>query len=210
MKNKNLILVGGGGHCKSVIDVAESAGYNVKGILDLKDNVGNSILNFKITGTDDDIVKYVDIFDFIITVGQIKNIDLRKHIFEKIKNVGGHLATIISPKANVSKYATIGEGSVIMHHANVNADARIGNNNIINTSANIEHDVIVGDFCHISTNAVVNGMCKIGNGVFVGSGSIVHNNIEIISNTIIGAGSVVNRNITERGIYAGNPIKKYR
>ena len=35
MENKNLILVGGGGHCRSVIDVAESAGYTIKGILDL-------------------------------------------------------------------------------------------------------------------------------------------------------------------------------
>jgi len=209
MENKNLILVGGGGHCKSVIDVAISAGYDIKGILDLKENVGNSILDFKITGTDDDIIKFAGVNDFIITVGQIINANLRKQIFEKIKKAGGRLAAIISPKANVSRYATIGEGSVIMHYAGVNADAKIGMNNIINTSALVEHDVIIGDFCHISTGAVVNGMCKIGNEVFVGSGSVVLNNIEIASNSVIGAGSVINRNISERGIYVGNPVKKY-
>jgi sugar O-acyltransferase (sialic acid O-acetyltransferase NeuD family) len=208
--NQDLILVGGGGHCKSVIDVAISAGYNIKGILDLKENVENSILDYQIIGTDDDIIKYAEIADFVVTVGQIKSADLRMQIFNKIENAGGNLATIISPKANVSKYATIGRGSVIMHHASVNADAKIGKNNIINTSAIIEHDVITGDFCHISTNAVVNGMCKIGNGVFIGSGSVVFNNIEIVSDSIIGAGSVVNKNILESGIYAGNPVKKYR
>ena len=55
MEIKKLILVGGGGHCKSVIDVAESAGFNIIGILDTSDNVGKKVLNYKIIGTDIDI-----------------------------------------------------------------------------------------------------------------------------------------------------------
>ena len=41
MNQKNLILIGGGGHCKSVIDVAESAGYNILGILGMPEEVGS-------------------------------------------------------------------------------------------------------------------------------------------------------------------------
>lgn len=41
---KPLLLVGGGGHCKSVIDVAESAGFTIKGILDIPENVGKDVL----------------------------------------------------------------------------------------------------------------------------------------------------------------------
>ena len=55
---KDLILVGGGGHCKSVIDVAESAGYNIWGIIDMPEDVGNRIFGYKVIGTDDDIPFY--------------------------------------------------------------------------------------------------------------------------------------------------------
>ena len=37
---KPLILIGGGGHCKSVIDVVESAGYTILGIMDMPEMVG--------------------------------------------------------------------------------------------------------------------------------------------------------------------------
>lgn len=68
-----LILIGGGGHCKSVIEVAESAGYEIKGILDMPDEVGKEVLpGHKVIGTDDDIPQYVEECDFIITVGFIK------------------------------------------------------------------------------------------------------------------------------------------
>ena len=41
---KPLILVGGGGHCKSVIEVAESAGYEILGVLDMPEDKGKEIL----------------------------------------------------------------------------------------------------------------------------------------------------------------------
>lgn len=56
--NKNLILLGGGGHCKSVIDVAESAGYNILGVLDKPEEVGKQVLDYKVIGTNDDITNY--------------------------------------------------------------------------------------------------------------------------------------------------------
>ena len=70
---KNLILIGGGGHCKSVIEVAESVGYNILGILDRPEEVGKKVLAYDVIGVDDDIPKYVNNSAFIITVGQIKN-----------------------------------------------------------------------------------------------------------------------------------------
>lgn len=79
---KNLILIGGGGHCKSVIEVAESAGYNILGILDIPENVGNEILpGHKVIGTDDDIPAYIDKADFVITVGFIKSPAIRIKLF---------------------------------------------------------------------------------------------------------------------------------
>lgn len=201
-----LILIGGGGHCKSVIEVAESAGYEIKGILDMPDEVGKEVLpGHKIIGTDDEIPQYVEECDFIITVGFIKNPALRIKLYNKVKAAGGRLATIIASTAHVSKYAELGDGTVIMHYAFVNAGAKIGDNCIINTFVNIEHDAEVGNQCHISTGTMVNGECKIGENCFIGSQSVCANCIEIASDIIVGAGSVVRKSIRVKGIYAGNP-----
>lgn len=205
MNKNNLILVGGGGHCKSVIEVAESAGYNIIGVLDKPEDVGKHVLDYKVIGTDDDISLYVDKAEFVITVGFIKNPAIRIKLYNRVKEAGGKLATIIASSAHVSKYATIGEGTVVMHNAFVNAGAQIGNNVILNSFANIEHDAIVGNQCHISTGAMVNGDCTVGQNVFVGSQSVLANGITIGDDIIIGAGSVVRKSIIQKGIYAGNP-----
>jgi sugar O-acyltransferase (sialic acid O-acetyltransferase NeuD family) len=207
MTDKNLILVGGGGHCKSVIDVAEGAGYSVKGILDLAENIGKRVLNYTIDGTDEYISKFVKNHFFVVTVGQIENPTIRIKLHEKIKAAGGQLATIIATTAHVSKYALIGEGSVVMHYAVVNADAVVGKGCIINTFANIEHDVEIGDFCHISTGVMVNGNCKVGGGSFIGSQAVLANGLEIADGCIISAGSMVRKSIVEKGVYAGNPAE---
>lgn len=202
---KPLVLVGGGGHCKSVIEVAESAGYQFLGILDMPEDVGKEVLSTKVIGTDDDIPSFVDKAEFLITVGFIKNPATRIKLYNRIKAAGGKLATIVAATAYVSKYAEIGEGTVVMHQAFVNAGAKVGNNVILNTFTNIEHDAVIGDQCHISTGAMVNGDCKVGNNCFIGSQSVLANGITVGDDVIVGAGSLVRKSISEIGIYSGNP-----
>ena len=203
--NKTLVLVGGGGHCKSVIEAAESAGYNILGVLDMPEEVGKTILSTQVIGTDDDIPAYVDKAEFVITVGFIKNPATRIKLYNKVKEAGGRLATVIASTAHVSKYAEIGEGTVVLHQAFVNADAKVGCNVILNNFSNIEHDVVIGDQCHISTGAMVNGECNVGNNCFIGSQSVLANGITIGDDIIVGAGSLVRKSILEKGIYIGNP-----
>lgn len=208
MKN-DLILLGGGGHCRSVIDVVESAGFNIMGILDRPEMVGQRVLNYSIIGTDDDISLYVDKAMFLITVGQIKSNATRIRLANLVNESGGRFATVIANDAYVSKYAEIGEGTVVMHKAVVNANAKIGKHCIINTMTDIEHDASIGDFCHISTASVVNGEVEVGNNVFIGSGTVVHNGKRITDDIVVSAGSVVSKNLDKSGVYAGNPVKFY-
>lgn len=205
MNTKNLILVGGGGHCKSVIDVAESAGYQIVGVLDVPSELGKRVLNYNVIGVDEDMGKYVNDAMFVVTVGHIKNALLRVKLHKMIHEVGGTLATLIASTAYVSKYATLGEGTVVMHNAFVNADAKIGEGCIINTFANVEHDAIVNDFCHISTGAMVNGNCVVGKGTFLGSQAVMANGVSITDECIIAAGAFVRKNIKVKGVYADNP-----
>lgn len=205
MESRNLVLVGGGGHCKSVIDVAESVGYQIIGILDTSENVGKEVLGYRITGTDEDIPLYVNQAEFVVTVGHIKTSALRIALHQKITGAGGRLAILVALTAYVSRYAKIGEGTVIMHKAMVNADAKIGQGCIINTFSNIEHDAVVEDFCHISTGAIVNGNCFVGEGTFLGSQAVMVNGVSIIGGCIIAAGAMVRKNIVKKGVYSDNP-----
>jgi sugar O-acyltransferase (sialic acid O-acetyltransferase NeuD family) len=207
---KPLILIGGGGHCKSVIDVAESAGYTILGIMDRPEEAGKNVLGYKVIGTDAEMAKFADQAEFVVTVGQIKSPDLRIKLHRMLADAGCQLATIIAPTAHVSKYASVGEGTVVLHQAVINADAKIGKGCIINTFANIEHDVIVGDYCHISTGAMINGGTKVGDGTFVGSQSVINQCVTVCEGAVIASGSVVNKDIDECGMYAGNPIKRYK
>ena len=195
IEKSDIILVGGGGHCISVIDVIEQQGkYNIKGIIDIKENIGKDVLGYKIIGSDNDLQDlFLSCPNAIVSVGQIKSSNLRIHLFQKLKTIGYHLPIVISPLAYVSKYALIGEGSIIMHQALVNAGVKIGKICIINTKANIEHGVQIEDFCHISTGTIVNGDCIVSRETFIGSNATISNGVTIPPNSIISAGEFVKR-----------------
>jgi sugar O-acyltransferase (sialic acid O-acetyltransferase NeuD family) len=209
MTNLPLILVGGGGHCKSCIDVIEQEGkYAIQGIVDEKEKPGQKILNYPVIGNDSMLRELIDKGNyFLITVGQIKSAAIRVRLFEQLKSAGAKLATVISPTAHVSVHSVLEEGCIVMHGVFINAGAKIGSNVILNTNSVIEHDAEIANHVHISTAAVINGSVKIGKEVFIGSNSILVNNIEIAGKSVIGAGSVVVNSIIKRGTYAGNPCR---
>lgn len=208
MKKKEIILIGGGGHCRSVIDVIEQENrYTISGIIDKDElSIGADMLGYKIIGTDRDLETICRSYSyFVITVGQIKTGGERQKLFDSISKKGGKFPVIISPEAYVSKYAVIGDGTVIMHKAVVNSMARIGINCIINTASVIEHDVLIEDHCHISTGAFVNGGSIIRQCSFVGSNSTISQSLTVSESTVLGAGSVLLQNTQPFSLYAGIP-----
>lgn len=203
---KKIILIGGGGHCKSCIEVIHSQGvYEIAGILDGALVTGN-VLGYPVIG-DDDMIETLaaEGHYFLVTVGQIKNSTIRRLLFERVKAAGGMLAEVKASTAYVSEYAAVGEGTVLMHGVFVNAGVSIGVNGIINTKALVEHDVRIGDHCHVSTGSIINGDCVVGDESFVGSGAVVRQGIVMAGKTIAGAGAVVVRDTEYEGVYAGNP-----
>ena len=196
MKEK-IILIGGGGHCKSCIDVIERGGkYRIAGIVDTPEKLNENILGYKIIATDNDLQDLAKKYGyFLIALGHIKSPDKRIKLFVTLKDLGAKLPVIISPIAYVSKHARIEEGTIVMHHALINAGASVGRNCIINSKALIEHNAVIEDYCHISTGAVVNGGVKIGSGSFFGSNAVCKEYIEIGENAVIGCGAVIVKNI---------------
>ena len=194
---ENIILIGGGGHCKSCIDVIEMEGrFTIAGIVDVTEKKQHTVLGHSVIGSDADLAELIKTFpNVMITLGQIKSPDRRIELFNKLVQMNACFPVIKSPLAYVSKHAQVAEGTIVMHHSLINAGARIGRNCIINSKALIEHDAVIEDHCHISTGAVVNGGVKIGSGSFFGSKSVCKEYIEIGENAVIGCGAIVVKNI---------------
>ena len=187
----DIILIGGGGHCRSVIDVIELEGkYNIAGIVVNDMPKGSKILDYEVLGSDDDLeILFQEYSNAIITVGQIKNNHIRVKLFQKLKQIGFKLPVIISPLAYVSRTARVDEGTIVMHHALINVNVKVGKNCIINTKALLEHDVEVQDNCHISTASVLNGGVLVKKNSFFGSNAVSKEAIEVSGFTK--AGSIV-------------------
>lgn len=190
MKPK-LILIGGGGHCASCIDVIErEAKFQIAGIVD-NASATSELLGYPVLGGDERLEQLRTEYEFaLVTVGQIRTPSVRVRLYEQAKAIGFVLPTIISPRAYVSPHARLGGGTIIMHDALINARAAVGNNCIINSKALIEHDSIIEDDCHISTAATVNGGCLVRRGSFVGSNAVTKESVQTREKDFIKAGSV--------------------
>jgi len=212
MSKEQLILLGGGGHCRSCIDVIDLEDrFTIAGIVDTREKVGERVLGYKIIACDDDLALLAREYrHFFITLGYTNEPDRRMSLYKKIISCGATLATVVSPQAYVARSATIGIGTIVMHGAVINTSSNIGNNCIVNSQALVEHDVEIGDHCHISTGAVVNGACNIGEACFIGSRCVLIHGVDITSRTLIGAGSVVTKSISLAGTYIGVPAKKLK
>ena len=188
---QEIILIGGGGHCKSVIDVIEQENkFTIAGIVDKKELIGQKVLGYKVIGSDDDLEKlFLKYKHAIITIGHIYSSQLRIDLFNLLKTIGYKLPVIKSPLSYISRHSFINEGTIIMHQVLVNAGVSIGKNCIINTKSLIEHDSVIENNCHISTSAVLNGGTLVKEGTFFGSNATSKESIEC--NGFIKAGSLV-------------------
>ena len=201
MENK-IYLFGASGHCKVVVDVLQSNGEAIAGIID--DNPKIEILSGIPVMTS-------NMFDagaaqqFLVSIG---NNTIRKKIVQRL---GGSFHSAIHKAAVISEFATIGKGTVVMAGAIVNSGAAIGSHCIINSGAVIEHDCQLGDFVHVSPNASLAGDVMVGEGTHIGIGATVIQGIKIGKWATIGAGAVLIRDVPDYAVVVGNPgiIIKY-
>lgn len=198
-----VILLGGGGHAKVVMDCLRAAGTRILGILDDRLATGSTVLGVPVLGALRDHEKYAE-HPFLIAIGDN---GARQRIAEELPL---RWITAIHPSACVSPYAAVGCGTVIMPRAVVNAGAVIGAHCIINTGAIAEHDDRLEDYVHLSPASALGGTVSVGRGTHIGIGAVVRNNTRICGGCVIGGGAVVAADITEAGTYVGVPARRLR
>ena len=210
---RKLLLLGGGGHCKSIID-SLSGGNTYAGIgIVEKSGIDHApILGIPVVGTDEDLDKlkregYTDAF---VSLGSIGNTSNRRKLFGLISSLGFDIPNIIDSSAVVSRNSIMGRGLFIGKHAVVNAGSILGDGVIINSSATIEHDCTIGSFAHVSPGVVLCGNVTIGEDAHIGAGCIVRQQVQIGSRAMIGMGSIVLHNVPENTLAYGSPCQVVR
>ncbi len=189
-----LVLIGGGGHCKSVLDAALRMDiFQQIVILDPSLPIGSELMGCVVLGNDDKlkVLRKEGFENAFITVGCIGDTALRRKLAKKSGDLDFNFPIIIDPSAVVSEFAKLDVGAFIGKNAVVNAGARIGKHTIINTGAIIEHDCRIGAFTHVAVGATICGDCDLGEDVFVGAGATIIQGISINNKRFINAGKVV-------------------
>jgi len=187
---EDILLVGFGGHAKSVADCIErERKYNIIGYSDLQ----KADSQYSYLGTDDALQAIFDsgIKNAAIGIGYMGKGEIRRQLYSKLKDIGFNLPIIVDPSAIISNTAVIGEGAFVGKGAIVNAEAIIGKMAIINTKAIVEHECVIGDYSHVAVGAVLCGQVKVGEAAFIGANATVIQCREVKSNTIIPAGETI-------------------
>lgn len=200
--NKQLIIIGAGGHGRVVADIARLRGYKNIAFLD-----DNTVTNVNQIGCVSDFKKHIDTADFFVAIG---NNAIRKTIFKKLESHGANIVNMLHPNAVTAEDVAIGKGIAVMAGAVINTGSQINDGAIVNTGSSVDHDCIVDKFSHISVGSHLAGTVTVGECTLIGAGATVINNITICKDCTIGAGAVVVKNIEEPGVYAGIPARKIK
>ncbi len=197
-----IIVLGFGGHARSVADVALASGVEKLLFVDTGAKRGETLFEFPVLETMPQVPLGWQCF---AAAGD--NVRRRQQL-ELIQSSGWQLASVTSPRATIGAGSEIGAGCFVGHHCHVGPLAKVGVGCILNTGAVIEHDCIIGPYSHVSVNATLAGKVELGDRVFVGAGAIVINGQTVCSDAIVGAGAVVVSSLGEPGTYVGIPAKR--
>lgn len=209
---KKLLLIGGGGHCKSIIDslISGRNDFDQIGIIDTKEKVGTDISGIKIIGSDSELEELYDEgyrYAFI-SLGSVGNPDKRMKCYDYLRGIGYELPNIIDKDSIIAKEVKLECGIYVAKRVAINAGTQISECAIINTGAVVEHDCKIGKFVHIAPGSVVCGNVSVGDYSHIGANSTIIQGIKIGDRALIGAGSTIIREVSMGITVVGVPGRR--
>lgn len=200
--DKQLVIIGAGGHAKEVVWLARVCGWNIIGVLD--DSAGqDAVAGVRVLGEVSLCTEYDECF-FTIAVGDPRS---RSQVANKLEVCLPQVryATLIHPSVVLSESVSIGEGSVIAAGSVVSADVKIGKQCILNINSSLSHEVVIADYCTIAPNAALAGNVTVEGLVEIGLGASVRQGLNLGAGSLLGMGAVLVRNLPSGVVYVGNP-----
>lgn len=201
-----VILFGGGGHGRVVIDVAREAAVEVKLVLDTQPSC-SELAGIPVLPANTFDWGALGRFQFLVAIGDNQ---ARSMVYNELLDRGGIPFTLIHPGSIISRDALIGRGSLVMPGVVVNTGTRVGQNSILNTDCSVDHDCLVGDDVHVCPGCRLAGSVEIGAGTMLGIGASLIPGIRIGRRCVVGAGSVVVRDLPDFALAYGNPARLRR
>jgi sugar O-acyltransferase (sialic acid O-acetyltransferase NeuD family) len=212
LKKSSLVLLGAGGHCKSILDTLFRLGqFERVGIVDINPD-SCSIMGVPVVGTDECLPALMGegYSDAFVAVGSVGNAESREKLYERASATGFNFPNIVDPTAIIGKGTKLGVGIYIGRGAIIGPECTIGDGAILNSGCIVEHECAVGEFAHISPGATICGNVRIGRSVHVGAGAVVIQGLCVGDHVLIGAGSVVIDSIDPDTTFVGNPATRIR
>lgn len=209
-KNKKILLLGGGGHAKVLIESLRAKSIEIYGVLDNNPMlIGTKINGIPVFEESSFLLTHTPYQVLLVNgIGSIANPNKREEIFNTYKLLGYDFLSVIHPTAYIASDTILGEGVQAMAGTIIQCGSKIGDNVIINTHSSIDHDCEIGHHTHVAPGVTLSGNVSIGNLCHIGTGASIIQNIRIESSVLVAAGAVVTRNISEGRKVGGIPAKE--
>jgi sugar O-acyltransferase (sialic acid O-acetyltransferase NeuD family) len=212
VSQRDLILLGAGGHASVVAETAAVAGWRIVGYLANEPTREVRCAALAVAWLGSVETPSADVERLWAAGARVHAAvgDARVREQWSARFDPDRLATIVHPTAWVSPSATIAPGAYIGAFAVINASASIGVSTIINTSAVLEHGVRVGNCAHCAPRSTIAGLAEIGDRTLVGAGAVILPFVKVGSGSIVGAGAVVHRDVAANVTVVGTPAHPLR
>lgn len=207
------VVIGGGGHARTVIDGIRSAGLaEPVGILDPQRSTSDAIDGVPVLGGDELLHSLADrgITAFAVGVGGVGDNGPRRAAFLRGVDAGLMPLTVVHASAVVATGVIIGRGSFVAAGAVVNVGVVTGENVILNTGALIDHDCVLGDHVHVSPGATLCGTVRVGTMAHVGANAVVRQQVSVGEGAVVGIGAAVVEDVAEGRTVVGVPAREVR
>ncbi len=208
-----ILVIGAGGHARSVLDVIRSEGrYHVAGLIDGSKPKANSALGLPVLGQESDLPLICREQGTTLGIVAIGDNWQRRAAMERLWVLvpGFDFVSSVHASATVADDVTIGPGTVIMAGAVVVSGSRIGKGCIVNTLASLDHDGVMEDYASLAPGAVTGGRVYLGTCAAVGLGARIVHNLGIGAHAVVGAGALVMEDIPPEVVAFGAPAQVIR
>ena len=208
--NADAILVyGGGGHGKAVIDLLRTLGsYHLVGIVDDGFSVGEEIMGFPVLGGAEALagINQAGTHLAVNAVGGIGNVLIRLEAFNRLAAEGFACPAIIHPSAWIEPSAHVSAGVQVFPQAYVGSEATLGYGTIINTGAIVSHDCVLADMVNISPGAILAGGVRVNERALVGMGVTINLGVNIGAGARIGNGATIKQDVPSGGVVRAGSV----
>jgi sugar O-acyltransferase (sialic acid O-acetyltransferase NeuD family) len=205
----SIIVYGGGGHGKALIDLIRVLGvYPIAGIVDDGIPAGTIIMGVTVLGGSNLLEHLYECGIRLAAnaVGGIGNIAIRIKVFKRLAEVGFTCPTLQHPTAYVETSASLAEGVQVMPHAYVGSESRVGFGVIINTGSIVSHDCILGEYANLSPGSILAGEVNVSSASLIGMGATINLRVKIGNRARIGNGATVKQDVPDSGIVRAGSI----